>query len=579
MTHAETRPASIPLRVGQAGFLATLMMLSAQLLWRLEGSRDGVVQAFPEFMVAAIARLTPLSVFGAATENYGSLAKKSLFVAVLLGILAVGYQAGKVAGALSRRWRGDATGRLLAATAVASVLLLFTLLVILPIAYLGIFATRSSYTSDILVQLLATFALWAASWTIFTSPALHHERQTLGTPVDRRALLGQAAWNAAILAGIGTLGVSAWRLITPRRSKGDAVATEQRARDIVATQRARQGHPLPTSTPTSSSQAARVQESAALVTDLTQESQDPFALFMQLDDAKKLTPVLTPTPDFYQVSKNISDPRVGVKSWRLKVTGLVDRELELTYDELVARATTKKITTLCCISNELNGDLISTAEWTGLPLAELLIEAGIQDGAIDLKFHAADDYEDSVSVQIGMDPDNLIVVGMNGEPLPDEHGFPARLIIPNIYGMKNVKWLDRIEVVNEDFQGYWQTRGWSDLAVMQIWGRIDTPRDGETLQPGPQIAAGVASAGDRDIKRVEVSLDDGETWADAILEPALNPPFTWVRWAFPFEAVEGKFTMRIRVTDGSGAVMPREERAPLPDGATGWPARRFKVKA
>jgi DMSO/TMAO reductase YedYZ molybdopterin-dependent catalytic subunit len=579
MTHLETQPAVRVQRAGQAGLLATLVMLSAQLIWRLEWSKDGVVQAFPEFIVAAIARLTPLSLFGAATENYGSLAKKSLFVAVLLGILAVGYQAGKAAGALSWRWRSDAAGRLIASVALAGILLLVTLVVILPIAYLGMFATRSSYTSDILIQLSITFALWAICWTVFTTPGLQPQREADDAAVSRRSFLGDAAWNVATLAGIATVGLSAWRLMHPRRAKGDALATEQRARDIVATQRARQGHPMPTSTPTSVSQAAQASESAALLSDITQENQDPFALFLKLEEEKKLTPVLTPTPDFYQVSKNISDPSVGVKSWRLKVTGLVNRELELTYDELVARATTKKITTLCCISNELNGDLISTAEWTGLPLAELLAEAGIQDGAVDLKFHAADDYEDSVSVQIGMDPDNLIVVAMNGEPLPEEHGFPARLIIPNIYGMKNVKWLDRIEVVNEDFQGYWQTRGWSDLAVMQIWGRIDTPRDGETLPPGPALAAGVASAGDRDIARVEVSLDDGQTWADAILEPALNPPFTWVRWAFPFEAVEGKHTMRIRVTDGTGAVMPKEERSPLPDGATGWPARRFRVKA
>src|SRR5690606_6512801 len=109
------------------------------------------------------------------------------------------------------------------------------------------------------------------------------------------------------------------------------------------------------------------------------------------------------------------------------------------------------------------------ALWTGLPLADLLAEAGIQEGAVDLKFHAADDYEDSVSVEIGMRPDNLIVTGMNGETLPEKNGFPARLIIPDIYGMKNVKWLDRIEVVDENFLGYWQTRGWSDPAVVQIW--------------------------------------------------------------------------------------------------------------
>jgi DMSO/TMAO reductase YedYZ molybdopterin-dependent catalytic subunit len=287
--------------------------------------------------------------------------------------------------------------------------------------------------------------------------------------------------------------------------------------------------------------------------------------------------VLTETDDFYHVSKNFSDPRVDAGGWSLAIGGLVNTPLSFTLEQLTQRATTRKITTLGCISNELNGHLIGTAEWIGVPLAELLNEAGVQGGVIDLKLHAADDYEDSIPLERGLDPDTLIVVGMNGEALRDDHGFPARLIVPGIYGMKNVKWLDRIELVDHDFQGYWQTRGWSDPAPYQIWGRIDSP-DG-TIAPGPFTAAGLASAGDRDVARVEVSLDDGGTWAEAQIEPSINPPFTWVRWAFPFEAVDGQdFTMKIRVTDGAGTVMDETERAPLPDGATGWPSRGVKVR-
>ncbi|MDP9366206.1 MAG: molybdopterin-dependent oxidoreductase, partial [Chloroflexota bacterium] len=190
----------------------------------------------------------------------------------------------------------------------------------------------------------------------------------------------------------------------------------------------------------------------------------------------------------------------------------------------------------------------------------------------------ADDYEDSIPVAQGMDPDTLLVVGMNGEPLRPDHGYPARLIVPAIYGMKNLKWLQRIELVDEDFKGYWQTRGWSDPAPYQIWGRIDTPRGGEKLKPGPAVAAGVASAGDRGIQRVEVSLDDGKTWAEARLEPALNPPFTWVRWVFPFEAAPGKHKLVMRATDGTGAVAPERRQPPLPEGATGWPGRTITVE-
>ncbi|MDP9364753.1 MAG: molybdopterin-dependent oxidoreductase, partial [Chloroflexota bacterium] len=300
--------------------------------------------------------------------------------------------------------------------------------------------------------------------------------------------------------------------------------------------------------------------------------------FTELDDAGALTLPLTTVPDFYHVSKNISDPTVDGEGWTLRLNGMVERPLELTYEQVVGRATVRKITTLGCISNELNGELIGTAEWQGVPLRDLLVEAGVDPAAVDLVFRCADDYADSIPLAQGMDPDTLLVVGMNGEPLAPDHGYPARMIVPGIYGMKNVKWLQSIEAVDVDFKGYWQTRGWSDPAPYQIWARIDRPEDDASIPAGPAVAAGVASAGDRGVSRVEVSLDDGERWADAPLEPTINPPFTWVRWVFPFEAVAGGHRMRVRVTDGNGAVATNERRSPLPDGATGWPDRSFEVE-
>jgi DMSO/TMAO reductase YedYZ molybdopterin-dependent catalytic subunit len=570
-------------RAGKAGLLAALLMLAVQLIWRLNWSHNGVVQAFPEFIVAAISRLTPLSVFGAATENYGGNAKRALFVAVLIGVVAVGYLAGDIAGWLSRRIGRGAVGRFAAGFAVAAALLLFTLVVVMPIAHLGVFARDSSYQGDVLTQLVVTFSLYAIAWALLAAPAVVRAVEPTGLEVlSRRSALARAGWGVATLAAVATVGGATWRLIYPRPTRAVATTTatehETTVQDIVATQRARQGHPLPTQPPTPVSEAAS-HEVAALQSDAAPAATpDPLALFVQLDAEKKITPVLTDTDDFYHVSKNFSDPRVGKNSWSLKVTGLVEHEIELTYDDLVARATTQRITTLGCISNPLNGNLISTAQWAGLSLADLMNEAGIKQGAVKLKFHAADDYEDSVTIERGLNPNNLVVVGMNGAPLRDDHGFPARLIIPNIYGMKNVKWLDRIEVVDNDFQGYWETRGWSDDATFQIWGRIDQPDDGNTWKSGPNIATGIASAGARSISRVEISLDDGETWADATLEPSLNPPFTWVRWAYQFNAQPGKYTMVMRATDGTGAVMIKEDRDTLPDGATGWPRRHFKVE-
>ena len=152
------------------------------------------------------------------------------------------------------------------------------------------------------------------------------------------------------------------------------------------------------------------------------------------------------------------------------------------------------------------------------PLRELLEEAGVDPKAVDIVFRAADGYDDSIPLAQAMHPTTLLVTGMNGEPLPPDHGFPARLIVPPIYGMKNVKWVERIEAVDHDYQGYWQTRGWSDPAPYQIWGRIDTPAQGEQIPAGPAVAAGVAAAGNRGIYRVEISLDEGR--------PGPTPPWS-----------------------------------------------------
>ena len=555
-------------QAGQAGFLTAAIMVAVQLLWRLNWSHNGVVQAFPEFVVAAASRLTPLSVFGAATENYGSLAKKTLLVAVVVAIAGVGRWGGRVAGRLTRKTGTSFAGRLTAGGIVAAALFLFTGLVILPIAHLGAFARDSSYTNDILLQLIVTAALYAVVWAFFTAEEFEAQPDFTQTHQSRRTFILDAATLVSVIVAAGAI----WRLVNPRMPKVADTAAQETVNDIVATQRASQGYELKTPVPTETPQAE-----AMLTSDLAMQADDPLALFAELDAEEIITPVLTATPDFYHVSKNIIDPTVSAGDWSLKITGLVDKELEFTHDQLVERATTQKITTLCCISNQLNGDLIGTAQWTAVPLIDLLNEAGVQAGAVDLKFHAADDYEDSVSIEVGLDPDNLVVVGMNGEMLADDHGFPARLIIPNIYGMKNVKWVDRIEVVDEDFKGYWQTRGWSDGAVVNEWGRIDFPKNRQEFDAGEQTLTGVATAGARGVSRVEVTLDDTASWTDAILEPSLNPPFTWVRWALPVDLAEGEYKMRIRVTDGEGNVMQETERSPLPDGATGWPRRTVRV--
>lgn len=580
------RARSVDRPAARAGGVAALAMLAVQLVWREWFAGDGA-PSFPELIVAAVSLLTPLGLFGYATETFGSLAQNTLFVAVLVGIVIVGMEAGEGAARLAAGGRlGRGRGAAIAAgLAVAAALLLVTLVAIVPIANLGLFASDSSRQAEVLVQLGSSFALFGVVWGLLAArPALVPARAIGGgdETVDRRTAIGRFAVGAGSAALLAAVGGAAWRLMRSQTTV-DRAASEQAVAEIRAAAEARTAGAdgaVPTSAPIPRLEVGGAP--AAQKPPPTEPEDRPAVagarLFADLDARGGVTPPLTSVADFYHVSKNIADPVVDGDGWSMRLEGLVDRPTTFDYEALSQRATLRKITTLGCISNEINGDLIGTAEWQGFPLRDLLVEAGVGAGAVDVVFRCSDDYEDSITIERAMDPDTLLVVGMNGEPLLPDHGYPARMIVPGIYGMKNVKWLTSIEVVDTDFKGYWQTRGWSDPAPYQIWGRIDLPESGPKLDPGPAVAAGVASAGDRGVRRVEVSLDDGETWADAAVEPGINAPFTWVRWAFPFEVPSGKHEMAVRITDDTGEVAPEERRSPLPDGATGWPRRVVQIR-
>jgi DMSO/TMAO reductase YedYZ molybdopterin-dependent catalytic subunit len=565
-------------RAGKAGALAALAMLFVQLLWRVLS--PGGAPSFPETIVAAVARLTPYQLFGWVTETLGSAAQNMLFAATLLGIVAAGWAAGRKAGAWAQEavFGANERGRLLAGLAVAAGLAAIALLVILPLGGFGLLGLASRHAPMLIVQTVVTFALWGVLWArlagdVPVAATGEGAVDPAAVPVTRRAAIETGAASAAavaLLAGVGALG---WRL-SRSQPAADPVASREAARAIEATAEA-QAQPAPAGTPA----AVRDAAAPAASTPVAGESGPTLAAlpsFAELEEEGKLTPRLTPLDDFYHVSKNIADPVVSADGWKLEIKGLVDSPQTYTLADLQERATVRRITTLACISNELNGDLAGTAEWTGITLGDLLAEAGVRPEAVDLVFSCADDYQDSIPVTQALDPETMLVTGMNDAPLRDDHGFPVRMIVPAIYGMKNVKWLESIELVDYDFKGYWQTRGWSDPAPYQIWGRIDTPRSGEAVTAGPVVAAGVASAGDRGISRVEISLDEGATWADAELEVPINGPFTWVRWRYGFDASE-RTDLWLRITDGEGTVAPQEERPPLPDGATGWPRRRINV--
>jgi DMSO/TMAO reductase YedYZ molybdopterin-dependent catalytic subunit len=285
------------------------------------------------------------------------------------------------------------------------------------------------------------------------------------------------------------------------------------------------------------------------------------------DAVPGLSPEVTPLGSFYVVDEEIVDPDVDPEGWHLEIGGLVDRPYRMSYEELVSLPAVERYLTLECISNPVGGDLISTARWTGVPLAGLLARAGVRDGAVEVVSTAIGGYSDSVAVGEAMAPSALVAIGMNGHVLPREHGFPARLLLPGHYGMKQPKWLERIEVVDRPYTGYWEARGWSKAAVVKTMSRIDTAATGPD---GTYVVAGVAFAGDRAISGVEVSTDGGASWREAELKTALSNT-TWRLWRFELGASpsEGARVLA-RATDGDGEVQLQQVTAPHPSGATGY---------
>jgi DMSO/TMAO reductase YedYZ molybdopterin-dependent catalytic subunit len=282
----------------------------------------------------------------------------------------------------------------------------------------------------------------------------------------------------------------------------------------------------------------------------------------------RLRPALTPNDEFYVTSYR-SPPDIRVNQWSLSVRGLVGKPVTLTYPQLLERPAVSEIVTLECVGNGVAADAISTARWDGVPLKTLLEEAGVPLQAVDVVFHAADGYSDGIPVSRAMAGDVLVAHRMNGVPLPRGHGFPARIVVPGIYGMKNVQWVTDIEVVDRDYKGYYQQKGWSDEAVVKTSSHIDLPGHGGVVRGRDTVVRGYAFAGNRGIGQVEVSMDGGETWSTTELEPELAPAawrFWSYRWTLPGP---GRYALQVRATDGAGRLQITEEQAAFPDGAVG----------
>ena len=289
-----------------------------------------------------------------------------------------------------------------------------------------------------------------------------------------------------------------------------------------------------------------------------------------IDAVEGITPRITANEDHYTVDTTLVKPRVDVETWKLTVTGNVERGYTLTYDELLDLEAIEQVRTLECISNPIGGELISTAVWTGVRMKDLLERASVKANSYDVVLTSVDGYQDSFPIAKAMEPDTFLAYLMNGKTLPQEHGYPVRVLVPNIYGMKNVKWLAEIRVETFDFKGYWQEQGWDDTAVINTNTRIDVPRTTVRWNGGEVVIGGIAFAGSRGIKQVEISLDQGKSWSQATLETPPGP-LTWVRWVTRWTpSGPGPATLWARATDGRGDVQTPVQRDPYPDGSTGY---------
>lgn len=290
-----------------------------------------------------------------------------------------------------------------------------------------------------------------------------------------------------------------------------------------------------------------------------------------------ISPLITPNDEFYRIDTALVVPRVDTADWTLSFTGMVDNPFELTFDELLELATMEEAVTLACVSNEVGDDLVGNAVWRGVPLASLLERAGVQEGATQIVGRSVDNFTTGFPTEIALDGrPAMVAIAMNGEPLPAAHGFPARLVVPGLYGyVSATKWLKEIELNTlEGYDAYWIPRGWSKIAPIKTQSRIDTPRSGREVSAGRVPIGGVAWGGLRSVDRVEVRViprfegAPEPEWVEAELGEKLSQS-TWRQWVYQWDAQPGDYRVEVRATDGEGVTQTEVRQSPAPDGATG----------
>jgi DMSO/TMAO reductase YedYZ molybdopterin-dependent catalytic subunit len=296
------------------------------------------------------------------------------------------------------------------------------------------------------------------------------------------------------------------------------------------------------------------------------------ALAAGTDLGKSGVPWLTPAGEFYRIDTALTLPEIDPTSWRLRIHGMVDREIDLTYADLLARPLLERWITLCCVSNEVGGDLIGNARWLGVSLADVLREAGVQEGCDQLIMSSSDGMTIGAPTKVVMDGrDAMLAVGMNGAPLPVEHGFPVRVVVPGLYGYVSAcKWIVDINATTFNKQaGYWVANGWDQDPPIKLESRIDTPRSGKSVPVGATVAiAGVAWDQHVGVSAVQVQINNGP-WQQARLA-AVPSTDTWRQWVLPWQPTQaGSYRVKVRALDANGTPQTDKGAQPFPSGATG----------
>ena len=492
-----------------AGIVAVGSALGvSQLLAGLSASIPSLVLS----VGAVIVDFTPLTLVRISIELLGTNDKPALLIGIVVTTLLIG----GLIGVLSafRRWIGF-TG----------------------FAVFGLFGAWAGSRSPMASDIGAIFAALVASvvgilvlyWLLAPAEAAAAAESEQAYSADRRRFIGGAV-AIGVLAAIGAV-----------------VGRMLGARTIV--------------------EAAR----ASLTLARGATSSETVTTGLSLAEYPGLSPLYTPNEIFYKIDTALTVPQVDPEGWRLRITGMVDNPFELTFDELLALPMVNQTITLCCVSNQVGGRLVGNARWLGVPLQYLLDEAGVQPGATQIVGRSVDDFTVGFPTAVleGGRP-ALVAVGMNGEPLPASHGFPARLVVSGLYGyVSATKWLTEIEMTRlEDFDAYWIPRGWAKDGPVKTQSRIDTPRDGRSVAQGLVHIAGVAWAQSRDVAGVEVQVDD-RPWANALLSERISE-HAWRQWVYPWDAEPGTYRVRVRATDGTGETQTEEIQSSRPDGATGY---------